>query len=125
MDSVQRFSTRVDNYAKYRPGYPAGVIGILRSACGLSETSIIADVGSGTGILTELFLKNGNRVFAVEPNAPMRYRPNGSGRLSEVCECRWQCGRNNSGRQQRRLITAAQAFHWFDRAGPGGSLRGS
>src|SRR6266545_1937921 len=70
--SVARFSNRADNYARYRPTYPAAVIDILRSDCGLTETSIIADVGSGTGILSELFLKNGNCVTGIEPNAAMR-----------------------------------------------------
>src|SRR4030095_12165219 len=72
MGPAKRFSSRADNYAKYRPGYPARVIDILRQSCGLRETSIIADVGSGTGIITELFLKNGSPVFAIEPNVAMR-----------------------------------------------------
>src|SRR5712664_4492381 len=72
MDPVRRFSNRAENYAKYRPGYPAELIAILKSECGLTETSSVADVGSGTGILSELFLRNGNKVFAIEPNARMR-----------------------------------------------------
>src|SRR5687768_13189915 len=72
MDSLTRFSSRVENYAKYRPGYPAEVVSILKSKCGLTGESTIADVGSGTGILSEVFLRNGNTVFAIEPNIPMR-----------------------------------------------------
>src|SRR5882672_7462168 len=71
-DPLSRFSNRSDNYAKFRPGYPAGVIEILKYDCGLSETSVIADIGSGTGILSELFLQNGNSVVAIEPNVAMR-----------------------------------------------------
>jgi len=71
-DSIARFSNRVDNYALYRPSYPSGVVDILRSDCGLMETSAIADIGSGTGILSELFLENGNPVIGIEPNAAMR-----------------------------------------------------
>src|SRR5687767_2521302 len=71
-DSVTRFSSRVEDYARYRPTYPAAVLDLLKSDCGLKETSVVADVGSGTGILSEFFLRNGNQVFAVEPNAPMR-----------------------------------------------------
>jgi len=116
MDPVNRFSNRVDNYARYRPSYPAGVIDILNSDCGLKETSIIADVGSGTGILSELFLKNGNTVFGLEPNAAMRL----SG------ERLLQSFRNfvsvDATAEATTLkpagvdfITAGQAFHWFDR----------
>jgi 16S rRNA A1518/A1519 N6-dimethyltransferase RsmA/KsgA/DIM1 with predicted DNA glycosylase/AP lyase activity len=71
-DVTQRFSSRVENYIKYRPDYPNEVIEALRSECGLTADSIIADVGSGTGILTEVFLQNGNAVYGIEPNREMR-----------------------------------------------------
>ncbi len=67
-----RFNNRVENYAAYRPGYPAGVVDFLREELKLSTASIVADVGSGTGLLSELFLQNGNEVFGVEPNDEMR-----------------------------------------------------
>jgi ubiquinone/menaquinone biosynthesis C-methylase UbiE len=116
-DSIARFSSRADNYARYRPGYPAGVIDILRSDCGLTENSIIADVGSGTGILSELFLKNGNCVIGIEPNAGMREAAElllkGFSRFVS----------SDATAEATRLepasvdfVTAGQAFHWFDRA---------
>ena len=70
-DPTQRFSNRVENYAKYRPHYPPAILEVLQTECALTRESSIADIGSGTGILTRLFLENGNRVTAVEPNAPM------------------------------------------------------
>jgi SAM-dependent methyltransferase len=70
--STLRFTGRVENYIKYRPGYPGGMIETLVKECGLTKDSIVADIGSGTGILSGLFLKNGNRVFGVEPNREMR-----------------------------------------------------
>src|SRR6266496_249812 len=70
--STERFSSRVENYARYRPRYPAEIVGLLESECGLTDGSVIADIGSGTGFLAELFLRNGNRVFGVEPNRDMR-----------------------------------------------------
>ncbi len=116
MDSVKRFSTRADNYAKYRPGYPAEVIDILEQSCGLRKTSTIADVGSGTGIITELFLKNGNAVFAIEPNAAMR-------EIAERLLIAYPKFVSVDGTAEETalpgqsvdLIVAAQAFHWFDR----------
>lgn len=71
-DPKTRFSDRADNYAKYRPGYPGGILEFLADKCALREGSVVADVGSGTGILSKLFLENGNRVLAVEPNEEMR-----------------------------------------------------
>src|SRR5260370_25270601 len=71
-DAKHRFSTGVADYARYRPGYPPAVVDLLRTECGLRPEHVIADIGSGTGLLSELFLKNGNRVFGVEPNEAMR-----------------------------------------------------
>src|SRR5277367_863307 len=71
-DSTKRFSSRVENYIKYRPNYPPEIIGLLRAECGLARASVVADVGFGTGLLTRLFLENGNTAFGVEPNPDMR-----------------------------------------------------
>jgi SAM-dependent methyltransferase len=71
-DAKQRFSNRVEDYVRYRPDYPAEVVSFLEASCGLAYGSVVADVGSGTGILSRLFLENGYRVFAVEPNDGMR-----------------------------------------------------
>ena len=70
--STERFTGRVDNYVLYRPQYPPQVLTALRYDCGLQPEHTIADIASGTGIFTRLLLENGNRVFAVEPNAEMR-----------------------------------------------------
>ena len=71
-DPKTRFSDRAENYAKYRPGYPREVLKFLEERGALSSDSVVADVGSGTGELSKLFLEHGNRVFAVEPNGEMR-----------------------------------------------------
>ncbi|HUM71766.1 MAG TPA: class I SAM-dependent methyltransferase, partial [Chloroflexota bacterium] len=57
---TKRFSNRVEHYVKYRPGYPTAVLASMRDEWGLTETAVIADIGSGTGLLTRLFLDNGN-----------------------------------------------------------------
>src|SRR5271169_1787299 len=67
-----RFSDRVENYVRYRPGYPPEVLDLLRNECGLQPNHVVADIASGTGLFTRLLLENGNSVFAVEPNAEMR-----------------------------------------------------
>ena len=65
LPSTERFSTRVENYIKYRPSYPTAVLELMRVKCGLTASSTVADVGSGTGILTELLLETGATVFAI------------------------------------------------------------
>ena len=70
--STTRFSDRVDDYIRYRPGYPPQILDVLGAECGLTPAHTIADVASGTGAFIRLLLENGNRVFAVEPNREMR-----------------------------------------------------
>jgi SAM-dependent methyltransferase len=71
-DSTRRFSNRVEDYVRYRPEYPREIVDVLRDDCGLTPESVVVDVGSGTGLLTQLFLENGNVVYGIEPNAAMR-----------------------------------------------------
>src|SRR5947208_11287282 len=72
INSIHRFSSRVDAYVRFRPSYPKQVIETLERDCGFTKNSIVADIASGTGIFTKLLLEHGNRVFGVEPNAEMR-----------------------------------------------------
>jgi ubiquinone/menaquinone biosynthesis C-methylase UbiE len=106
----------LQDYARYRPYYPAAVIGSLQTNCQLLETSVIADVGSGTGILTELFLRHGNRC------SPWN-RTGRCGKLASGCWRATRISRALPGRaeattlpeQSVDFVTAGQAFHWFDR----------
>jgi len=112
---VDRFSHRVENYVKYRPGYPAEVVTLLQSECGLTTSSIIADVGSGTGKLSKLFLENGNRVLAVEPNEAMRVA--GEQLLKDYPNFVSVNGRSEETSLEAAsvdFVTAGQAFHWFE-----------
>lgn len=115
-DSVKRFDSRVDDYAKYRPNYPPEVIDLLTLECGLTEESVVADVGSGTGISSELFLKNGNQVFGVEPNATMRSTAETSLRnYPRFISIDGSAESTGLPEHSVDFVVAAQAFHWFDR----------
>ncbi len=114
-DSVERFSNRVANYAKYRPGYPRDIIEYLESTCGLTHESLIADVGCGTGISSQLFLENCNKVIGVEPNAAMRAAA--VELLSDFPDFEVVDGTSDATglpSDSIDIIVAAQAFHWFD-----------
>lgn len=114
-DSVERFSSRVDNYSKYRPGYPPEIIGLLETECGLTPNSVIADVGSGTGKLAQLFLKSGNKVFGVEPNAGMRaFAESIFGGEPAFISTEGTAENSTLPAASVDLVTAGQAFHWFD-----------
>lgn len=113
--SVERFSSRVENYVRYRPGYPIEIIDLLENECGLTSKSLVADVGSGTGKLSEPFLQNGNVVIGVEPNAGMR-------EAAEALLKQHPGFKNINGTAEATtlpsssvdLVVAGQAFHWFD-----------
>jgi ubiquinone/menaquinone biosynthesis C-methylase UbiE len=114
-DPTKRFSNRVENYIKYRPGYPDALIDLLIEECGLTRQSVIADIGSGTGILSELFLKNGNRVFGIEPNAPMREAGERLlERYSKFSSIEGSADATTLSDDSVDFVSAGQAFHWFD-----------
>jgi ubiquinone/menaquinone biosynthesis C-methylase UbiE len=112
-----RFSDRVENYVRYRPGYPPEVLELLRAQCGLRPSHVVADIASGTGAFTRLLLENGNSVFAVEPNAAMRemgiqqLESLGSNRLVSVAGTAEETTLRSASVD---FVTAAQAAHWFD-----------
>jgi SAM-dependent methyltransferase len=114
-DPTQRFTDRVADYARYRPGYPGGVLEVLESQVGLRREHVIADIGSGTGISTELLLGHGNVVYAVEPNDAMRAeaerRLGGRGNFRSVAA---RAEATTLADHSVDLVTAFQAFHWFD-----------
>jgi SAM-dependent methyltransferase len=115
-DSTRRFSSRVADYVRYRPGYPAEIVEILKSDCALTESSVIADVGSGTGFLARIFLENGNRVYGIEPNKEMRM-------AGEQVLKDWRGYSSVAGTAEGTtltarsvdFVTAGQAAHWFHR----------
>jgi SAM-dependent methyltransferase len=114
-DPTARFGNRVADYIATRPGYPAAVLDILRAEAGLTPASIVADVGSGTGLSTEMFLKNGNTVYGIEPNAEMRAA--GEQLLASYRHFHSVAGTAEATTLPDAsvdLVVAGQAFHWFD-----------
>ena len=115
MKSVKRFTGRVSNYIKYRPGYPPEIIRLLSRETGFDEQKDVADIGSGTGKLSKLFLANDNLVYGVEPNDEMREAGekilkdyinfisiNGTAENTMLAD---ECV---------DFVVSGQAFHWFD-----------
>jgi ubiquinone/menaquinone biosynthesis C-methylase UbiE len=119
-DNTHRFTGRADDYDRYRQRYPAEeILARLREWCGLSSDWLVADIGAGTGMLAEVFLANGNRVLAVEPNADMRNRmyvlfadrPEASPVLNIIDATAENTTLPDASID---LVAAGRAFHWFD-----------
>ena len=116
-NATSRFSDRVENYVRYRPGYPAEALQVLKMECGLTSAHVIADIASGTGIWTRMLLENGDPVFGVEPNAEMR----GAGErllagFPKFTSVAGTAEATTLPDASVDFVTAAQAAHWFDRA---------
>lgn len=114
-DTLNRFSNRVADYVKYRPGYPPEMLPFLLKEGLLTAGSVVADIGSGTGMSATPFLENGNKVYGIEPNAEMRAAAEkihaGNKNFISVNGVAEKTGLPDSSLD---LIIAAQAFHWFD-----------
>jgi SAM-dependent methyltransferase len=117
LNPTGRFTQRVADYVKYRPGYPQEVIPLLAQIVGFRPDWKVADIGCGTGISSRLFVDHGNEVFGVEPNPQMRAAAieafagnprfiaiDGTAEATTLADA------------SVNLIVVAQAFHWMDKA---------
>jgi ubiquinone/menaquinone biosynthesis C-methylase UbiE len=114
-DPKEKFTGRAGDYALYRPHYPHAILEPLRRQCGFSSQSAVADIACGTGLLAEVFLRNGNAVIGVEPNDAMR-------RAGEEYLRDWREFRSVDASAEATMlpdgsvdfVTVGQAFHWID-----------
>ncbi|MEN8904601.1 MAG: class I SAM-dependent methyltransferase [Clostridiales bacterium] len=114
-DSKNRFTSRAEDYAKYRCEYPKEIVGYLKETISFTGDHVVADVGSGTGILTKYFIESGNQVYAIEPNKEMRERAEKS---FSACKNFYSVNGSSENtklsKEKIDIIISAQAFHWFD-----------
>ncbi len=114
-DSTERFTDRAGDYAAARPGYPAAIATTLVDELKLPAAAVVADIGSGTGLSCEPFLRAGLSVIGVEPNGAMRAE--GDRQLEAFAGFRSVAGTAEATTLPDAsvdLLIAAQAFHWFD-----------
>ena len=120
-DNTHRFTGRAEDYDRYRQRYPTeDILSHLRTWCGLTSNWLIADIGAGTGMVAEVFLENGNRVLAVEPNAEMRDQMRSSierqlGKPAPQLKIIDATAEDTTlPAASVDLVTVGRAFHWFD-----------
>jgi ubiquinone/menaquinone biosynthesis C-methylase UbiE len=120
-DNTHRFTGLAEDYDRYRQRYSSEeILALLREWCGLEAEWLVADIGAGTGMLAEVFLENGNRVMAVEPNADMRDRMHAS--FDHLGKCWPRVEIIDATAEATTLpdasidmVAAGRAFHWFDK----------
>ncbi len=114
LNSTERFSDRVADYVRFRPGYPAALLEWLRAEHGLAPSWVVADVGAGTGISARMFLEAGHAAIAVEPNAAMRAAAaEALGANPRFRAVGAPAEATSLPAASVDLVVAAQAFHWF------------
>jgi SAM-dependent methyltransferase len=111
LNPCDRFTQRADDYVKYRPSYPAEAIDIILEGLAPASQILAADIGAGTGIASRLLASRGVKVIAVEPNAAMREVAQ---TYKNVEYCDGSAEATNLSNASVDLVTAFQAFHWFD-----------
>ena len=115
LSPTKRFSNRVDNYVKYRPSYPPGIIPFFENTFGLTADQRIADIGSGTGLFAELLLHKGFNVICIEPNPEMRKAAEDKlGHYPGFSSRKHRAEHTGLRSSSVDLVTVAQAFHWMD-----------
>ena len=114
-DPIDRFTDRVDDYEKYRPDYPASLYELLVAEYGVAPTDRIVDLGVGTGLLARLFLERGHAVIGVDPNeAMLRAGERALSSFATYLAVPATAEETTLPDASADLITAGQAFHWFD-----------
>lgn len=116
MDNTEKFTGKADGYDKFRPSYPKELYEFMTRTFGLDERSRIADIGAGTGKFAQPLIEAGMNVTCVEPNRDMLGVL--SSRFGMYPNFAYVCAaaeHTTLPPASVDLITAAQAFHWFDR----------
>jgi ubiquinone/menaquinone biosynthesis C-methylase UbiE len=115
MNTYSRFSSKAERYARYRPDYAPEAIRLILDVVHLSPSSTVADIGSGTGILTRHFLEHAESVYAVEPNQEMRqYAEHALGSQPAFHSLVAKAEAIPLPDHSLDLISVGQALHWFE-----------
>ena len=124
MQPTERFSERAAVYTRGRPPYPDAIVAHLRSVGALPADGVVVDIGVGTGLSAEPFLRAGHSVIGVEPNAAMRaVGDERLGRYERYLSVSGRAEETTLAAHRAHLVIAGQAFHWFDPARAGMEAR--
>lgn len=112
------FDHCADDYSQYRPTYPEGALNLIAERAGPPAGRWAVDVGAGTGIFSRLLAGSGWHVIAVEPSLSMlgqfesvRQPIDGNPPIQRLSASAEATALRTS---SISLVTAAQAFHWFN-----------
>lgn len=110
LQPLTRFTSRADDYARFRPDYPEEAISEILKGLGTPGGLTVVDVGAGTGISSRRLADRACRVIAVEPNEAMRAAANPHPLVDFVDA---SAEKIPVADESVDLVTCFQAFHWF------------
>lgn len=115
MDTMTKFDEKAENYTEGRTNYSAKLINCMYCEYGVSNTSVIADIGSGTGKFSKQLLDRQSEVYCIEPNKDMRCTAEKElHRYANFHSVNGNAENTTLKADFADCITVAQAFHWFD-----------
>jgi len=115
MESINCFTDRAEYFSRFRPGYPDSIIGLLEKEIGFDEFKDVADIGSGTGMFSKIFVRNSNITFGVEPNDTMRQKAEKLlGKYFNFISIPGTAENTTLANESVDIITIAESFRWFD-----------
>jgi ubiquinone/menaquinone biosynthesis C-methylase UbiE len=111
LNPTNRFSSVAQLYRQYRPTYPLELLEWIKQQIKPTSSTVVVDVGAGTGIFTRLLLDlNYAQTLAIEPNEAMRIESN----LPDTIMKAGSAENTNLPSESVDAIFVAQAFHWFN-----------
>lgn len=109
MNFKDHFSERAEDYARYRPSYPAALYEFLASVTPPRE--LAWDCGTGSGQAARGLAAHFDRVIATDPSADQIRH---AARHVNISYAVAPAEQTEIQSHTADLVTAAQALHWFD-----------
>lgn len=117
-DSSEVWTGKASSYDRVRPTPPPVLLDLLTQLIQMPHPALVVDVGSGTGLSTEIWGEHAERVIGIEPNADMRKeavrKVEGHPYAAHIEYREGFAHQTGLPAGCADIVTAAQSFHWME-----------